>query len=141
MAIVGTLVGLAMWLVGVPLALVLGLIAGLLEFPILGPILGYVPVILVSLLQGPQTALSATLAYNVIQQLEGNALVPIVERKTVYLPPVLTLVAVFLGGALFGPLGVVLSTPLVAAIYVLVKMLYVEDVLGRPVELPGQGSS
>jgi len=66
----------------------------------------------------------------VIQTVEGYVLAPLIQRRAVDLPPVLTLSAVALSGTLFGAMGVALATPLVAALKIAVKRLYVEDRLG-----------
>jgi predicted PurR-regulated permease PerM len=115
-------------------ALALGLIAGLLTFiPFLGPLLGGLLMILVSLSDGMMTAAWVALLYIGIQSVEG-LLEPLVQQKAVYLPPVLLLVAQLALGVLVGLVGVVLATPLAAALMVLVQKLYVEDVLQDPMD-------
>jgi predicted PurR-regulated permease PerM len=129
---VASAVGL--WLLGVQAALALGLIAGLLTFiPFLGPLLGGLLMILVSLSDGMMTAAWVALLYIGIQSVEG-LLEPLVQQKAVYLPPVLLLVAQLALGVLVGLVGVVLATPLAAALMVLVQKFYVEDVLQDPMD-------
>ncbi len=141
MLLVGILATTGLLIIGVQYALILGLIAGLAELiPIFGPVFAYFPAVLVALAEGPQQALWVTGLYLVIQQLEGNAIQPMVQRFAVDLPQALTVVAVLGGGVLFGPLGLFIGTPLVAIVLVLIKMLYVHDVHGQHVELPGGGS-
>lgn len=131
MVAIGTVTGLGLMLLGVPLAPALGVITGLLEFiPIVGPILSAGPAILIAFTQDLMLAVYVAVFYLVAQQLEGNVLTPIVQQKTVSLPPALTLTAVLVMGFLFGPLGVLVATPLAAVIFILVKLLYVEDMLG-----------
>lgn len=138
MVLVGLLTGIGLAFIGVPLALVLGIIAGLSEFvPIVGTLIGFVPAALLAMTQGTTALLWVLALYVVIQQLEGNVIVPLVQRRAVDLPPPLTLAAVFLAGAVFGPLGLLVATPLLAVGLVLVKMLYLRDTLGESVELPG----
>jgi predicted PurR-regulated permease PerM len=138
MLLVGILATTGLLIIGVQYALILGLIAGLAELiPIFGPVFAYFPAVLVALAEGPQQALWVTGLYLLIQQLEGNAIQPMVQRFAVDLPPALTVVAVLGGGALFGPIGLFIGTPLVAIVLVLIKMLYVRDVHGQPIELPG----
>lgn len=140
MVIVGLLTWAGLAILGIPLALVLGLIAGLFEFvPIVGPVLAFVPAILLALTQDGQTVLWVALLYLIIQQLEGNVIVPLVQRRTVSLPPALTIGAVFVAGAAFGPVGLLVGTPLAAVALVLFSMLYRHDLLGEHVELPGGG--
>ena len=134
MVVVGVATGLGLWLLGVPLALTLGLIAAALGFiPYIGPILAAVPAVLIGLTQGPQQALYVLLFYLGLQTLESYLLTPLVQRQAVSLPPVLQLAVQVLAGVLFGVLGLALATPLAAAGLVVTRMVYVEDVLGdRP---------
>ena len=69
--------------------------------------------------------------YAGVQVLESYVLDPIIDRKTVYLPPALTISAQLVLALFTGLLGVALATPLAAVVVVLVTMLYVQDVLGR----------
>ena len=71
-----------------------------------------------------------------LQLLEGYIVLPLIERKTVSLPPALTISMQVLLGSLFGLSGIALATPFAAVITVLVAMLYVQDVLGDPVSTP-----
>ena len=131
MTLVGVLVGVGLLLIGVPLALTLGLLSGLLEFvPLLGPWLGAIPGVLIALTVSPTTALYAALMYLAIQQVESNVITPLVMKKAVQIPPALTVAAALIGGALFGLVGVFLATPLAVVAMVLVRMLYVHDLLG-----------
>ena len=88
------------------------------------------PILLAAMAQGTTMVLWALGVHVVIQTLEGYLLAPLIQKRAVDLPPVLTLAAVMLGGALFGALGIALATPLVAVIKVAVVRLYVEDQLG-----------
>jgi predicted PurR-regulated permease PerM len=131
MVIVGILTTLGLWLLGTPLALALGIIAGLAEFiPIVGPILAAIPAILLGFTQSPTTALYVALFYVVLQQVESNLILPIVQKEAVSLPPVVTLTAVVIAGLVFGPLGILFATPLAVVVLVIVKMLYLRDTLG-----------
>jgi predicted PurR-regulated permease PerM len=139
MAVVAAGTALGLYLLGVPLAITLGLIAGLLDFiPTIGPILATVPAALVALLQSPLQVLYVVLLYVAVQLVEGYLLTPLVQRYTVALPPVLTVVGVVLLGVLLGGLGLLLAAPLTIVLFILVKMLYIEDVLGDVMEAPGE---
>ncbi|HEY0995625.1 MAG TPA: AI-2E family transporter [Gemmatimonadaceae bacterium] len=137
MTFIGIVTGVGLALLGVPLAFVLGLLAALLSFiPNLGPILSAAPAILLALVDGPRQALWVAALYAGVQVVESYLLDPIIDRKTVYLPPAVTIFAQLVLALIGGLLGVALATPLTALLMVLVTMLYVQDVLGkRDVEL------
>jgi predicted PurR-regulated permease PerM len=125
-------------LLGIPLALTLGVIAGLLEFiPNVGPIVAAIPAVLIAFLSGPQTALYVMIFFLAIQQLESYILTPLVQRRAVSLEPALIITAQLAFATTVGALGMLLATPLAAGLLVAVKMLYVEDVLGDRVEVEG----
>ena len=96
--------------------LVLALIAGLLEFvPIIGPIIAAVPAILIGLSISFPAAIAAAFLYTAIQQLENNFLVPKVLGDAVDLHPAVMILALVVGGALFGIGGAILAAPIVAS--------------------------
>jgi len=131
MAIVGVLVGGGLALLGVPLAMVLGVIAGLFTFvPYFGTIASMVPALLVALTQGLRQALWVLLLFLVAHGVEGYLVSPFVQRRTVRLPPALTVLAMVLLTSVFGLSGVLIATPLVAVLMVGVTRVYVEDILG-----------
>jgi predicted PurR-regulated permease PerM len=121
-----------MGVLGVPLALSLGVTAAILEFiPVIGPIVAAVPAILLAFSKGPEMAFYVTLIYIAVQQIESNIITPLVQRWAVRLPPVIGLLAIVACGLLFGVLGVVFAMPIAVVVMVLVKKLYVEDTLER----------
>lgn len=141
MVAVGSLTGAALWMLGLESALVLGLLAGVLEFvPFIGPILAAVPAILLALAVGPDLALWVALVYFIVQQFEGYLLTPLVQQYAVDLPSVVLLFSLVGLGMLFGTLGVFLAAPLTVVIYVLVKRLYVIETLHTPTPIPGEKS-
>ncbi len=141
MLVVGTLTAVGLSLLGVPLALILGIIAGLLDFiPYLGPLMAGVPAVLIAFSDSPTLALYVLMLFGGIQLIEGYLLQPFIEQKTVSLPPALTIVMQVLFGTLFGLAGVALATPLTAVLAVFVTMLYVQDVLGDNVKTPSEAS-
>lgn len=138
MTVVGLLTGIGLWMAGVPSAVALGVIAGFTEaVPYLGPIIGAVPGLLVALTVGPEAAFWALVVYVIVQQLEGYALLPIIQQKMVSLPPALTLFWIMAAGLLFGALGVIFAAPILVVIFVLVKRLYVREALGTTTDIPG----
>lgn len=139
MVAVGLLTGIGLWLLGLPSALVLGLMAGILEFiPFLGPFLSAIPAVLLALAVSPDLALYVLLLYVAVQQLEGYVLTPLVQQYAVDLPGVVLLFSLIGFGILFGALGVILAAPLTVVAYVLVKRLYVIETLHTPTPIPGE---
>lgn len=138
MLIIGTLSGLAFWVLGAPYPVLLGVIAGSLEFiPIVGPWVAGIIAVLVTLFHDPMTAVYVAVAAIVIQQIEGNLVYPFVMSGSAELHPFVTLLALLLFGALFGFLGALLALPLTLAIGTIVEVLWVEETLGNngdPVE-------
>ncbi len=131
MLVIGVVSTIALLLLGVKAPFALGIIAALLEFvPTIGPVLSAVPAIAMGFLDSPEKALYVGLAYLVIQQLEGHLLIPMLMKGGMDLPPVLTIVTQGLMALLFGFLGLMIAVPLLAAVLVPIKMLYVEDALG-----------
>ncbi|MGV7206732.1 AI-2E family transporter [Oxalobacteraceae bacterium A2-2] len=137
MVIVGVATATGLWLLEVPLALILGLIAGLLDFiPYLGPLMAGVPAVLIAFSISPELGLYTVLLFTGVQLVEGYLLSPLIEARTVSLPPALTIAMQMLFGALFGLAGIALATPLAAVLSVLIAMLYVQDVLKDNASLP-----
>src|SRR5688572_9478798 len=131
----GVAIGVATWtglqLLGIPLALILSVLAAILSFiPNVGPILAMIPAMLLGLMQSFSQAMYVGLLYTAIQAVETYLLTPWLAHRTASLPPALTLVTQILLGVLFGGMGVVMAAPVTAAAMVLVRMLYVEDILG-----------
>ncbi len=126
MVVVGTLTWAGLELLNVPSALALGLFAGLAEFvPILGPIAAAIPALIIAFSQDSRLALWVLALFVVIQQLEGNILQPIIQRRMVALPPAVTLFAVLAFAILFGAMGALLAAPLAVVTLVLVQDLYI----------------
>jgi predicted PurR-regulated permease PerM len=137
MLVVAVATWLGLWALGVPLAFVLGVIAGLFNFiPNFGPLFSAVPATLLALTVSPERAIAVIILFIVLQNLEGNVLTPLIQRKAVDLPPALGIIAQILLGILVGPVGLILAWPLCAAVVLAVKMLYVEDTLGDELPTP-----
>lgn len=130
MLIVGAATTIGLWIIGIPLALLLGVIAGVLTFiPYIGPLISVVPALLISLTQGFQAAAYVLALYAAVQLVESYFITPLIQKKAVDLPPALTISAqVFLGIAV-GGLGVALATPLAAVAMVMTKQVYVKEYL------------
>ncbi len=121
---VASYIGLSV--IGVDYALTLALFAGLMEaVPMVGAYLGAIPAVLFALLTGsPLKAVIVAIFFLVIQQIEGNLIVPQVMKKTVGIHPMLVLLAALIGGTLFGFVGVLIAVPVTAAASVIVSSLY-----------------
>jgi predicted PurR-regulated permease PerM len=140
MVILGITTWAGLSLIGVPLALALAVMAGILELiPYVGAWIAAVPAAMIALLKGPEYLAYTLGLYLILHLLEGYVLSPLIQRRAVHLPPALTLVAQVLMGEMFGILGLFVAAPLTVAAMVLLKMLYVEDTLGdNAVKVPGE---
>lgn len=140
MVVVGSLVTLGLWVIGVPSPLALGLLSGMAQFvPIVGPIVSAVPALLVAAVTSQHAALLTLVLYVGVSQLEANLITPLVQRNVAALPVVLGIFGVVAMGSLFGPLGVLFATPAALVLYTIVTMLYRQDVLGDDTAVaPGQ---
>ena len=142
MVVIGAMTATALWLLGVESWLVLGILAGLLEFiPFAGPIIAAVPAVLIALAQSTDLALWVIAAYVLVQHAEAYLIQPLIQRYAVDLPAVILLFSLLAFGVLFGTIGVVLAAPLAVVSYVLVKRLYVIDTLETDTPIPGEGKA
>jgi len=136
MVAIGVITGIGLALLHVKGAIALGLLAGLLEFiPFFGPFASAVPAIGIALVDSPSKAVWVAALYVFVQQLEGNIITPLLLKKRLDIPPVLTVVAVSALGVVFGVLGMLIAEPLLATVLVATKMLYVQDVVGDRVKV------
>lgn len=127
MLLLGVSVSLGLMIIGVDLWLSLGVLTALLTFiPYLGPIIAGIPIVIIGFAEGYQTGLIVLVFYLVIQNVEGNFLVPMIQQKAVNLAPVLLIAGQVLMGTLFGSLGLIMAAPLTVVGMVLVKKLYLE---------------
>jgi predicted PurR-regulated permease PerM len=139
MCLIGVLSAAAVWLIGLPSPLALGAIAGLAEFiPYLGPVMASIPAILVAVTSGYDAALWTIVAYLVIHQIEGNVIVPMVQRRLVFIPPAVLLLSIVAVTEIYGAIGIIFAAPITVIAFVAIKKLYVRDGLGQPTELPGE---
>lgn len=130
MLAIGLITGLGLMALRVKAAGALGLLAGALEIiPFFGPIASAIPAVGIALTESPQKAIGVIVLYTVVQQLEGHVITPLILRKKLDIPPVLTIVSVSSMGLVFGVIGMLIAEPLLAAVLVVTKMLYVQDVV------------
>lgn len=142
MLIVGGLTALGLWLIGVPSALALGLIAGVLEFiPVLGPLIAAVPIALLAAGQDLSTLAFALLLMFIIQQLENIIIMPLIVGRVTFLPAAIGLFSVIALGLLLGPLGLLLGYPLSIVLDAVIRRLYLRDTLGSSVKTADQATA
>jgi predicted PurR-regulated permease PerM len=139
MTLVGVASALAYWWIGLPSPLALGIIAGATNFvPYLGPILGAIPAMIFALATDLTTAMWTLGAVVAIQQLEGNVITPYIQQRAVSLPPAVVLFAIVVFGLVFGLPGVFMAVPLTVTLMVLVKKIWVRQMLGEETTVPGE---
>ena len=139
MVVIGTVTTIVLLLLGVKAAFALGILAGLFEFiPTIGPILSALPAIAMGFLDSPEKALYVALAFWAIQFTENHLLIPLLMKGGVDAPPALTILSQALMAILFGFVGLLCAVPLLAAVLVAIKMLYVEGVVGERVSVANE---
>lgn len=132
MVAIGAVTTAALLVLNVRAALPLGILAGLLEFvPTVGPILSAIPSVAMAFVDSPEKAAIVAVAYVGIQFLENHLLIPLLMKEGVDIPPVLTILTQATMAIAFGVMGLFIAVPLLVLAMVLVRMLYVEDVLGK----------
>lgn len=128
MTIIGVFSAVALSVIGIPFAVLLGLVSGIISFvPFIGPVISVVPPALLGLTSGePLKALWVIAAYLIIQAIESNLIQPLVMSRAVSLHPAVVVFALLIMGTLFGFVGLLLAVPLVAALHVLARELWIE---------------
>lgn len=112
MSIVGSLTYIGLILLGMPYAVPLAVLAGLLEvIPNFGPVVSTIPALIIGLSRSPFLFFANLSLYFIVQQLENNLIVPLVMKKAVNLNPLITLLSLLIGGEIAGVLGVLLAVP------------------------------
>jgi predicted PurR-regulated permease PerM len=131
MFIVAILKGIALTMMGIPMAAALALIAGILNFiPNFGPLISMFPAILIALTMGINKAILVIVVYLIIQIFDGNVITPSIQRKLINMPAALIIIAQLFMGLLSGVWGLILATPLVAILIVVVQETYVKKMNG-----------
>lgn len=121
---IGVLVYIGLTILHVDFALPIAIVSGLLEIiPNIGPIISAIPAVLIGLSISPLVALSVVVLYVIIHQVEGNIVVPLVMKQSVGLSPLVSIVALMVGGKLAGVTGAVLAVPVFLVCEVLVNRL------------------
>jgi len=122
-------------IIGIPVALVLALIAGMLKIiPNFGSLAAMIPGVLLALTMGTNTAIIVTLLYIISQTIVSNIVTPLIQKKMINLPPALTIISQIIMGTLSGALGIIMAVPLLAIVFVLVDELYVKKINNTSLE-------
>jgi predicted PurR-regulated permease PerM len=143
MIVVGAMVWLGATILGLPGALALGFISGIMELlPSIGPVLAIIPAIIVALTQGSSHlavsnwvfTLIVIAFYVAVQQIENTLIVPKLMSKAVKLHPLVLILGIFVGALTYGILGAILAAPVIASMKEIVRYLYLK-IRGLPVEV------
>ncbi len=141
MVLIGGLTTVAVWFVGLPSPLALGVIAALAEFvPYIGPLIAAVPAILVASTQGLNAVIWTVIAYLLIHQVEGNLIVPLIQRQLIFIPPAVVLLGIVTILFVFGGISVIFAGPIAVIVFIAIKKLYVREALGERTVLPGEAN-
>ncbi|MBS0285524.1 MAG: AI-2E family transporter [Proteobacteria bacterium] len=134
MTTMGVLVGLGLWIAGVPSAAALGLLTGLSEFiPYIGPLAAMLPALGLAATQGPTTIVWALAVFAIVRLVQTNFITPFVTSRVIAIPPAVTLFAILAIGAVFGIFGLFFSAALLVVIFTLVRSLYLRETLGEDI--------
>ena len=137
MVVMGVVATGVLTVLNVRAALPLGILSGLLQFvPMAGPLISAIPAIAMGFVDSPEKAAAVAIAFYVIHFLESHVLIPLLMKEGVNLPPVLTVLAQAGMALTFGVMGLFVAVPLLVLVMILVKMLYVEDIVGDQTPLP-----
>lgn len=118
------------------LAISIAIIAAILSFiPFIGPIISYIPAVLLAFADSTTMAFYVTIVFIAVQSVESYLLTPMIEKRVVSLPPALVITMQFAMGFLFGIFGVLLATPITVVVIILIQIVYIRGVLGHEIEL------
>ncbi len=134
MTTMGVLVGLGLWIAGVPSAPALGLLTGLSEFiPYVGPIAAMIPALGLAATQGSTPVLWVLAVFVGVRVVQSNLITPFVTNQVIAIPPAVTLFTIIGIGYVFGLFGLFFSAALLVVIFTLVRSVYLREVLGEPI--------
>lgn len=132
MLLMGTSIGIGLWLSGVPSAAALGLLAGMSEFiPYIGPTIAMLPALGLAANEGTGPLVGAIATYVIVRVVQDLIVTPIIQNRVIAIPPAITLFAMVGIGYIFGLTGLVFAAPLLVAIFALTQSLYVRETLGE----------
>ena len=126
--LMAVVVFIGMWSLHIPYPLVIGLLAGIVEMiPLIGPIIGAIPPVLLGLLPGTAVMLQVIVFYVIVQQVDGHFVMPKLMGSIINVHPVAIIAGVLIGGKIFGVLGMMIAVPLVAVLQILLKHMWFYD--------------
>jgi predicted PurR-regulated permease PerM len=137
--IIGVFTAIALSIIGIPYALLIGAFSGLMAFiPLIGTLISLIPPVLLALATDPILAVWVVLSYVAIHQIEAHVIQPLVMSRAVTLHPVVVVSAILIMGSLFHLIGLLLAVPLVAALSVLIRELWIArmDRIGTDLRAP-----
>ena len=134
MTVMGTMVGIGLWIAGVPSPALLGLLTGLSEFiPYVGPLAAMLPALGLAATHGTETLLWALAVFAIVRVVQTNLVTPFVTGQVIAIPPALSLFAIIGTGAVFGLFGLFFSGGILVVFFTLTRRLYLREVLGEDI--------
>jgi predicted PurR-regulated permease PerM len=134
MTVMGTMVGIGLWIAGVPSPALLGLLTGLSEFiPYVGPLAAMLPALGLAATHGTETLLWALAVFAIVRVVQTNLVTPFVTGQVIAIPPALSLFAIIGTGAVFGLFGLFFSGGILVVFFTLTRSLYLREVLGEDI--------
>jgi len=142
MTTMGVLVGCGLWIAGVPSPAALGLLAGLSEFvPYIGPTAAMLPALGLSATVSTHSLVGALITYAAVRLIQTNFITPFVQHRVIEIPPAVTLFSIIGIGIIFGLYALFFSAALLVVIFTLIRTLYLREMVGEPIEQPGDHAS
>lgn len=139
MTTMGVLVGLGLWIAGVPSSAALGLLAGLSEFvPYIGPTAAMLPALGLAATVSTQSVIGALATYALVRLFQTNFITPFVQQRVIDIPPAVTLFSIIGIGIVFGIYALFFSAAMLVVIFTLIRTLYLREMVGEDIELPGE---
>jgi predicted PurR-regulated permease PerM len=125
MSVTGLLTAFSYWMIGLPSWTTLAVLTALAEIvPTLGPALAFLLALVVAATAGETQMVGVAITWLVVQTVESYVILPLVMRRTVHIPPIITLTTIVLWGRLLGGLGLILALPLDLALWTAVEQFY-----------------
>jgi predicted PurR-regulated permease PerM len=141
MTTMGILVGVGLYIAGVPSSAALGLLAAISEFiPYVGPTAAMLPALGLAATAGAGQVAGALATYAVVRLIQTNFITPYIQHRIIAIPPAITLFAILSIGYIFGLFGLFFSAAILVVVFTLVRSLYLREVLGEPIERSGKES-